>query len=468
MTFNHFLILSLIGLLLGLLRPTKARMPVLIITNVLGIYWLAQFSATIPALAFWIPSAMIALIIFAWTLIVPENGNVLRENLSSFLLIALTVVGVAATRFLPETNPLLGEMLIPRPRMVVAFLLALCLFSGILLWARAYSRIFIWLTLAGILGGFILLKSPTLNRTVSAQLGASAKESLVWLGYSYFAFRIIHTLREIQKGTRAPVSLAEYLIYVSFFPAFVAGPIDRLPRFLKDLRENIANTDADWLDALMRLAVGLFKKFVLADSLARFALSTSIFGQIESTGLFWLALYAYAFQIYFDFSGYTDIAVGMGRLIGIRLPENFAAPYRKPNLTQFWNSWHITLTQWFRAYFFNPLQRSLRRKKALPMWAVILFLQLATMTLIGLWHGIVWNFVFWGLWHGVGLFLHNRWRDAFSVKLNAWADTRPKEIFLNWSSILLTFHYVAVGWVFFSLPTYQLLPALRLMFGLSA
>ncbi len=468
MTLNHFLTLSLIGLLLGLLRTTKARMPLLVIVNVVGLYWFSQFSATIPALAFWLPSATLALVILVWTLLVPEKSAALRENWLTLLLIGLTVAAVAGTRFLPQTNPLLGEMLVPRLQMVVVFLLALGFLSGILLWARAYSHIFLWGTLLALLAGFILLKSPALNLIISDRLGASSKEWLVWLGYSYFAFRIIHTVRDAQNSAALPVSLAEYIVYVIFFPAFMAGPIDRLPRFLKDLRESETNADADWLAALLRLAVGLFKKFVLADSLARFALSVDIFPNIENTGYFWLALYAYAFQIYFDFSGYTDIAIGIGRLIGVRLPENFSLPYRKPNLTQFWNAWHITLTQWFRAYFFNPLQRSLRRNKKRPLWLVILFLQLATMVLIGLWHGLVWNFVLWGLWHGVGLFVHNRWRDAFGAKMTAWAGTPLRQNLITASGIFLTFHYVVVGWVFFALPSEHILPALRLMLGLTA
>jgi alginate O-acetyltransferase complex protein AlgI len=174
--------------------------------------------------------------------------------------------------------------------------------------------------------------------------------------------------------------------------------------------------------------------------------------QVEKAGLGWVLLYAYAFQLYFDFSGYTDIAIGLGRLLGVRLPENFKAPYWKPNLTQFWNNWHITLTQWFRTYFFNPVTRAMRsREKQLPIPLIIFFTQLATMVLIGLWHGVAWNFILWGLWHGLGLFLHNRWsewtRKGFSTLLPVWQKI------LNMGGGLLTFHYVAIGWVFFALPT---------------
>jgi D-alanyl-lipoteichoic acid acyltransferase DltB (MBOAT superfamily) len=166
----------------------------------------------------------------------------------------------------------------------------------------------------------------------------------------------------------------------------------------------------------------------------------------------WIVLYAYAFQIYFDFSGYTDIALGIARLLGINLPENFASPYLKPNLTQFWNNWHMTLTQWFRAYFFNPVTRWLRAwEKPLPAPAMIALTQIATMLLIGFWHGVTWNFALWGLWHGVGLFIHNRWGDMTKARAAEWAVTPFRKNILNLGGIIVTFHFVALGWVFFAL-----------------
>jgi D-alanyl-lipoteichoic acid acyltransferase DltB (MBOAT superfamily) len=165
----------------------------------------------------------------------------------------------------------------------------------------------------------------------------------------------------------------------------------------------------------------------------------------------WIIVYAYTFQIYFDFSGYTDIAIGLARLVGIKLPENFAAPYTKPNLTQFWNNWHMTLTQWFRSYFFNPFNRWIRGFKSIPAWTMILTGQMVTMLLIGLWHGITLNFVLWGLWHGIGLFLQNRWSDLIRRRYpNVGQNARLQSV-LQISGILLTFHFVALGWVFFAL-----------------
>jgi D-alanyl-lipoteichoic acid acyltransferase DltB (MBOAT superfamily) len=220
------------------------------------------------------------------------------------------------------------------------------------------------------------------------------------------------------------------------------------------------------LDAGGRFIIGLFKKFVIADALAVFALNANTAPHISSSGWYWILLYAYAFQIYFDFSGYTDIAIGLAKVMGINLPENFNSPYLKPNITLFWNSWHMTLTQWFRAYFFNPLQRGLRSSRVqIAPWLLILMLQVATMVLIGLWHGVVLNFVIWGVWHGTGLFLHNRWREYMSSRFYLWAVTPLRKNILTTSGIFLTFHFVTLGWVFFLLPANQIPMAVKMLLG---
>jgi D-alanyl-lipoteichoic acid acyltransferase DltB (MBOAT superfamily) len=181
----------------------------------------------------------------------------------------------------------------------------------------------------------------------------------------------------------------------------------------------------------------------------------------------WLLVYAYAFRIYFDFSGYTDMAVGMGRLLGVKLPENFNAPYLKQNIALFWNAWHMSLTQWFRAYVFNPLTRLLRSGRwVLPTWLAILLTQVVTMVLIGLWHGITAGFALWGLWHGLGLFVHNRWvaltRELWSRHGSGIVARRASAL----AGGLLTFHFVAVGWLFFSLSSPALAwKAVQILFG---
>ena len=197
--------------------------------------------------------------------------------------------------------------------------------------------------------------------------------------------------------------------------------------------------------------MGLFKKFVIADGLSMMALNATNASQIQSSGWAWVMLYAYAFQLFFDFSGYTDIAIGTARLMGIKLPENFNHPYLKPNLTQFWNNWHMTLTQWFRAYFFNPVTRALRSaRKPVSIPVIIFITQLGTMLLIGLWHGVSFNFILFGLWHGIGLFIHNRWSDWTKARFSRLPSHWQKV--LNLGGMVLTFHFVALSWILFALP----------------
>jgi D-alanyl-lipoteichoic acid acyltransferase DltB (MBOAT superfamily) len=292
-------------------------------------------------------------------------------------------------------------------------------------------------------------------------------QDLRWLGFSYLAFRLLHTIRDRLSGRLPDVSLSEYIIYIIFFPTLTAGPIDRIERFIGDLRRPLLLTADDLGEAGKRLIIGLFKKFAIADVLAMIALNATNALQVRSAGWAWVLLYAFAFQIYFDFSGYTDIAIGLGRLLGIKLPENFNAPYLKPNLTQFWNNWHMSLTQWFRTYFFNPITRFLRsRKNPVPIPAVIFFTQVATMVLIGLWHGVTLNFVVWGLWHGLGLFIHNRWSELTRAR---FAELSPRwQCAFNMGGALLTFNFVAIGWVFFALPALSIsVYYLRVLFGLA-
>ena len=311
---------------------------------------------------------------------------------------------------------------------------------------------------------FVALKSEPLAEAVSHGLRrlsgqsvdlASASE-LQWLGFSYIAFRLLHTLRDHALGRLPPLSLREYVSFILFFPAIPAGPIDRVERFQKDLHSATELKAESGLEGGTRIAIGLFKKFVLADGLAIFALSAVNASQIQSTAWLWIMLYAYAFRLYLDFSGYTDVAIGSGLLMGVRLPENFNRPYSRPNIASFWNSWHITLAHWFRAYFFNPLTRALRTgKRKLPTAVMIFIGQLSTMSLIGLWHGIAWNFLLWGLWHGLGLFVHNRWVDLQRSHPGWFPQRLMGSRLLQILSVLFTFHFVLLGWILFVIPDVQ-------------
>ena len=457
MTLYSILISIVIAGILGLLVRTRFRNPLLLGLSALAVF---TFQPALPVrgLDFWLPILTLGISVMAWIITTPRERRSWRVNWLAAVILAGIVVALGLTRSLGISIPLTAS----RPPQFVQIVIVL---GGIVLFALFLSRyvqpakIILTSAFIFIILLFIVLKVPALAVLVSAGLrkldhqSASLASALDvrWLGFFYIAFRILHTIRDRQNGRLPAVSLAEYIIYIIFFPALAAGPIDRIERFTGDLRSPLPVTTVDLGEAGKRLMIGLFKKFVVADALALAALNATNAIQVHKAGWAWLILYAYAFQIYFDFSGYTDIAIGMSRLMGFRLPENFKSPYLKPNLTQFWNNWHITLTQWFRTYFFNPVTRALRTaKKQLPLPAIILITQIGTMLLIGLWHGVTWNFVLWGLWHGVGLFIHNRWSDLTRLR---FAKLSPRwQKLLNAGGVLLTFNFVTVGWVFFALP----------------
>jgi len=280
---------------------------------------------------------------------------------------------------------------------------------------------------------------------------------LNWLGFSYVAFRLIHTLRDRQSGILPVLSLREYVTYVIFFPSFIAGPIDRAERFTTDFRALPALVPGDpsrFTLAATRIGIGLFKKFVIADTLAQgMALDAVNVQQTTTTAGLWLLLYGYAFRLYFDFGGYTDIAIGIGILFGIKLPENFNRPYLRTNITTFWQSWHITLSDFARFYVFTPLSRQLLRRKPRPSTPLIIFIaHMATMLTIGLWHGVSGHFFIWGVWHGLALFAHKMWSDRtrkWYRDLQARPGPRRAWGVFTW---FLTFQYVVIGWVWFVVP----------------
>ena len=477
MTLTHILIFTAFGLLTGWFAPKRWRNNLLLAASLLAIYWI-QPATPIRNLDFWFPTAAIALTVVIWMITLQKPVPIPTEpgtkpasswisslpnwspNGTSMLVVFGSVALIGLTRYLEPLCCLTPSR--PPEFYQVLFVLGL-LGSAVILPARVAprARFLPGIAILVILGLFVILKQAGLSLAVSAWLrsinGQNAALAtpldLRWLGFSYLAFRLLHVLRDYQAGRLPVFSLSEFVTYAIFFPAYTAGPIDRSQHFIAELRRPQADRSLDVVAGGQRILLGIFKKFVLADSLALFALSPKNFSQINSPIWMWVVLYAYAFRLYFDFSGYIDIALGLARMVGISLPENFDRPYLKTNLTAFWNSWHITLALWFRAYFFNPLTRAFRSQpRKLAIWAVILIGQVATMLLIGLWHGVAWNFAIWGIWHGIGLFIHNRWLVWFRPRQEALNQRPHLEGALRLSSWALTFHFVVLGWVWFALP----------------
>lgn len=479
MTLTGILVFAAAALLLAVLsrfnRYSTLRAPLLLIAGVLAVYWL-QPALPIRGLDFWLSTAVLLLSCAAWALTTPRESIDFHGTVRTGLFIAGVVLLIALTRYL-SAGGIITPSRPPRTAQVLLVLAVGLAAAGGISALRSKRSLLLTVAISVIILLFVILKLPPLTLSVAVFLrgltgqstAAASALDIRWLGFSYIAFRMIHTLRDRQSGRLPVVTLQEYLVYLFFFPALSAGPIDRLPRFLSDLRSTAAPQASDLGEGARRLVIGLFKKFVVADCLALIALNSTNAAQLQSTGWTWVMLYAYSLQIYFDFSGYTDIALGIARWMGFRLPENFNHPYLKPNLTQFWNNWHMTLTQWFRAYFFNPVTRALRSgKRPLPVGWVILVTQLATMILIGLWHGITWNFVLWGAWHGVGLYVNNRWTDWMKPRGAALESSPRLESALRGISTFFTFNYVTLGWVWFALPSVPLsLNVFARLFGLA-
>ena len=255
------------------------------------------------------------------------------------------------------------------------------------------------------------------------------------LGISFFTFQQISYIVDLHKRSAPAYPFHEYALYVTFFPQLIAGPIVRHNEIigqytLDPLREGIHERLARGLGLL---AIGLFKKVILADKMAETAtwlFKMAAAGQTLSFYESWLAAATYTLQIYYDFSGYSDMAIGLGALFGFAIPQNFNAPYRAISVRDFWRRWHMTLSRFLRDYLYIPLggnRFGLRRQLA----AV-----LVTMILGGLWHGAGWTFVVWGLLHGCGLATNHLWSKTGLTlpKLLAWA---------------LTLVFVVFGWVVF-------------------
>ena len=263
---------------------------------------------------------------------------------------------------------------------------------------------------------------------------------LLPVGISFYTFQSMSYTIDVYRGTLKPeTSYLRYLAFVALFPQLVAGPIVRASQFLPQLRDVPRLEPARGSRAILLILVGLLKKVAIADYLA-VNLVDRVFdfpGQFTSLEVL-AAIYGYALQIYCDFSGYSDIAIGSALLLGLHIPANFDRPYLADSLRDFWRRWHISLSTWLRDYLYVPLGGS----RSGPI--VTYFALFVTMVLGGLWHGAAWTFVLWGAMHGLALALTRAFQRVRPGGLPSW--TRPIAVFL-------TFHFVCLGWVVFRAPS---------------
>jgi alginate O-acetyltransferase complex protein AlgI len=254
-------------------------------------------------------------------------------------------------------------------------------------------------------------------------------------GVSFYTFQMVAFVVDSYTARRKkPLKLLDYINFVSFFPQIVAGPIERrgdlLPQ-MQNFQFKFSAANFDW--GMRWLSMGLFMKFVLADNIGPYI--TSGIGETANPWLVWFYAFLFTLRIYFDFGGYSFMAVGLARIMGVKLTINFLAPYTSQSINEFWRRWHVTLSTWFRDYVFLPLMG--RRKK----WAA--FFLFITFTLSGFWHGAAWNFMIWGAYHGALLLLLRYAGRPFSKVTNRFVK-KPQVV--SWA---LTFGSVILGCLFF-------------------
>lgn len=255
------------------------------------------------------------------------------------------------------------------------------------------------------------------------------------IGISFYTFETITYVVDVYRGVHKPLdNFWDYQLYIILFPKLIAGPIVRYHDMADQIKDRSHNDTIDnRLTGFYRFIIGLAKKVLIANQMGQQAdLIFSMDYACLDTYTAWIGILAYTFQIYFDFSGYSDMAIGIAKMIGFKFPENFNNPYISRSITEFWRRWHITLGAWMRNYLYIPLggnRVSTKRRLYFNLWFVFLA--------SGLWHGASWSFIFWGAYHGLFLVLERSFLINFYNKIGKLPST------------IITFFIVVVGWVFF-------------------
>ncbi len=275
---------------------------------------------------------------------------------------------------------------------------------------------------------------------VNHLLGGVGMTSIQWtklvlpIGISFYTFETLTYVVDVYRRVHKPLrNFWDYQLYIILFPKLIAGPIIRYHDFAGQIYDHTLHDTIDnRLHGFYRFCIGLGKKVLIANVVGQVA--DNVFNtpaNYLSTGIAWYGALAYTFQIYFDFSGYSDMAIGLGRMMGFRFPENFNNPYTSISITDFWRRWHMTLGAWMRNYLYIPLGGN----RVASKWRLYLNLWLVFLA-SGLWHGAAWGFIFWGAYHGLFLVLER-------LFLGKWLQKMGK------LSVLYTFPVVLIGWVFF-------------------
>lgn len=295
---------------------------------------------------------------------------------------------------------------------------------------------------------FLLENILSLSRLFSLELGSVHLAGFVAIGVSYYVFQAVSYLVDIYYEMETTErSLVFFILYLAFFPKLLQGPIERAGDLIPQLKQEYQYVDENVRLGLLLLGWGLLKKVVVAERLAFYV--DSVYGNVQAfKGLsLWLATYAYAFQIYADFSGYTDMALGSALLFNIKLTQNFNSPYLATSVADFWRRWHITFSRWILDYIFKPLQMKWRYSKDAGTAAALLTAFLVS----GVWHGASWGFVIWGALHGLFMACSVFYKP-YQKKLHRLLRVEKTWLQKMWMTVV-TFNLVCFAWVFFRAST---------------
>ena len=325
------------------------------------------------------------------------------------------------------------------------FLVFLCLISSDFLLAKfmdkqegAKKKMLLYLSLIYSLSFLLYFKySSIIIHNSNEYLGTnfSLNDWFLPVGISFYTFQSISYLVDVYRREVLPVKcITDYAFYMTFFPRIIAGPIIRAKDFIPQISSPTVTSHDTYKESMIRIASGLIKMLLIANYLGAYV---SIINEnpLNFSGLeHFISMYAFSFQLYFELSGYADIAIGMALLLGFRIKENFDRPYLATNITAFWRKWHISISNWFKDYIYIPLGGN--KGKLISNYLILIFI----MFLGALWHGMDKRFIILGLIHGVALVLHKIWRKYVHVQ--------PKSKLFSVIAILITFHFVSFGWFF--------------------
>jgi len=313
---------------------------------------------------------------------------------------------------------------------------------------RLHRRLFLTFSVTMNLGLLFYFKySNFFVENVNAMLSVFGQKNIQWtklilpIGISFYTFETITYVVDVYRGIHKPLTkFWDYQLYIILFPKLIAGPIIRYHELADQIDDRTQNDTIDnRLTGFYRFVIGLSKKVLIANHMGQQAdaIFSMNFASLDSYSA-WIGILAYTFQIYFDFSGYSDMAIGIGKMLGFKFPENFNNPYISQSITEFWRRWHITLGSWMRNYLYIPLggNRVSKWRLYFNLWLVFLA--------SGLWHGASWSFVLWGAYHGLFLVLERGFLHKFYTKIGKFPST------------LITFFLVMIGWIFFRVEKIEL------------